>query len=153
MPTAAAGCSNSGVAGAPDAQSDAARTTDTLPANPDANENVTITDSDALTGAGTCNGGCLCFAVDACPRGCYVSQTETLQPDGVAPGPFCSNGIEDCGHGPGTGWSLGEGASCHSPFAIPNYAVTYIDGGPDGAFCCDIAAAEEAAAAADAAAE
>lgn len=128
---------------------------------------------DAASGAGDsgfvpalCNGGCLCFSPEACPPGCYVSQT--AQPDGSASEPFCSNGIADCAPDPGSGWSFGAASSCPglnppgSRIALPDYPITYLDAGPDGAFCCDIeyeyaavAAAEDAGvdAARDAASE
>ena len=76
-----------------------------------------------------CNGGCSCFAVDACPGGCYVSQS--AQPDGSASEPFCSNGIVECAPG-GHAWSLGDMSnSC----PVPDYPPVYLDGST-GAFCC-----------------
>ena len=105
---------------------------------------------DAVSGAGDggsappgCNGGCLCFAVDACPGGCYVSQT--VQPDGAASSPFCSNSIVECAPG-GRAWSLGDrGNSC----PVPYYPPVYLDGS-SGAFCCVVQDAATDAAAADA---
>ena len=56
---------------------------------------------------------------------------------------FCGNGIAPCDVG--SAWSFGEtnSYSCPGmPFpgspSAPNYPVTYLDGGPDGAFCCDL---------------
>jgi hypothetical protein len=85
-----------------------------------------------------CNGGCLCNAANACPTGCYVSQT--AQADGSSSEPFCGNGIAECGGA----WSFGDTKSCPglnppgSRTALPDYPVSYLDGGPDGAFCCDL---------------
>jgi hypothetical protein len=125
-------------------------TTSNLAGNPDGGEDATSTGSDAPSDGGDdgfvprlpCNGGCLCYGVDACPTGCYPSVTE--QPDGSGSEPFCSNGITQCVTG-GLWWSFGAPAtSCPglnppgSQIALPDYPVTYLDGGPDGAFCCDL---------------
>jgi hypothetical protein len=78
-----------------------------------------------------CNAGCLCYAIDACPTGCYPSVTEA--PDGSGSEPFCSNGIVQCVAG-GFSWSSGTpGNNC------PAGPTAYLDGGPapDGSFCCD----------------
>ena len=99
-------------------------------------ETATATDAGEALDAGDgafvplgCNAGCLCFAVDACPAGCYVSQT--AQPDGSASAPFCSNGIVACVPGGGA-WSLGDMSnSC----PVPDYPPVYLDGST-GAFCC-----------------
>ncbi len=75
-----------------------------------------------------CFAGCLCSPVDACPTGCYPSQTE--QPDGSASAAFCSNGIVAC-VASGVAWSVGTPMNnCGSG------APVYVDGGPDGSFCC-----------------
>lgn len=118
--------------------------------SPDAGEDVTedVTQDTAVDAADysdasrlPCNGGCLCFAADACPVGCYPSVTE--EPDGARAQPFCSNGITQCVPG-GFSWSFGETKTCPglnppgSRTALPDYPVTYLDGGPDGAFCCDL---------------
>ncbi len=82
---------------------------------------------DGGPGALICYGGCLCFAGDACPVGCYPSRIE--QPDGSA-SEFCSSGIVTCAPG-GVAWSVGmptDKCGAGTP--------TYVDGGPDGAFCC-----------------
>ena len=87
---------------------------------------------------------------ETCPAGHYPSVVETL--DGSASAPFCSNAIVSCAAG---GWSLGLPTVCPGLYPpgsrtpLPDYPVTYVDGG----FCCDlayeyaeIAAAEEAGA-------
>jgi hypothetical protein len=79
-----------------------------------------------------CNAGCLCFAVDECPAGCYPSQI--TQPDGAASETFCSNGIVTCVPGGGA-WSAGAPTS-GCPGGTATYPVTYVDGGPGGSFCC-----------------
>ncbi len=67
--------------------------------------------------------------------------SQTAQPDGSASEPFCSNGIAECVPDGGA-WSFGQTNSCPglnppgSQIALPDYPVTYLDGGPDGAFCC-----------------
>jgi hypothetical protein len=130
---AAAGCSSSSsnLAGSPDAGEDAIAT--------DAGEALDAGDGGFVPLG--CNGGCLCFGVDACPGGCYVSVTE--QPDGSGAEPFCSNGIVQC-LADGLSWSFGSPANnCPGinppgpPINVPNYSATYLDGGPDGAFCCE----------------
>jgi hypothetical protein len=117
--------------------------------NPDASEDAIGNDANAGSDGGDggfvprpCNGGCLCSPVDVCPAGCYPSVTE--EPDGSGAEPFCSNGITQCVTG-GLWWSFGAPAtSCPglnppgSRTALPDYPVTYLDGGPDGAFCCDL---------------
>ncbi len=99
--------------------------------SPDAGEDARGGDSgndDVFIPLG-CNAGCLCFAVDACPGGCYVSQT--AQPDGSASEPFCGNGIVTCAPG-GNAWSLGDiSNSC----PVPDYPPVYLDGS-SGPFCC-----------------
>jgi len=106
-------------------------TSNTLAASPDGGEDAI---GSGVGGDGGsiplgCNGGCLCFGVDACPGGCYVSQT--VQPDGAASEPFCGNGIVACVPGGGA-WSLGDMSnSC----PVPNYPPVYLDGST-GAFCC-----------------
>ena len=116
--------------------------------NPDAAETHTSNDAGVPSDAGgdgfvplECNAGCLCFGADACPSGCFPSITK--QPDGSGSEPFCSNGIVQCVTG-GFSWSLGTPANnCPglnppgSQIALPDYPVTYLDGGPDGAFCCE----------------
>ncbi len=152
-----AGCgSSSNAPGSPDGGGDATSTSDAGAPSDAGDGGGDQGDTSAL-----CFGGCLCFAADACPPGCYASQS--VDPaDGVTT--FCSNGIVECSSS-GTAWSFGESTSCPglnppgSRVALPDYPVTYLDGGPDGAFCCDLeheyAAAAEAAAdtGADASAE
>jgi hypothetical protein len=130
--------------------------------NPDGGEDATGNETGALSDAGDagveqgdtaalCNGGCLCFAVDACPAGCYPSQI--AQDDGAATATFCSNGIVRCDPS-GVAWSVGSPMNnCGS---VP---PAYVDGGPDGSFCCgtgpdaEDAAPEGGDAGADAAAD
>jgi hypothetical protein len=124
-------------------------TSSNLAGNSDAGEDVSATDSGVASGL--CFAGCLCSPVDACPSGCYVSQG--VQPDGSL-SEACENEIMPCVPGGGA-WSFGETTSCPglhhgSRIALPDYPVTYLDGGPDGAFCCDL---EHEYAALDAAAD
>ena len=123
-------------------------TSNNLVGSPDSGEDAIGNDASAGSDGGDggftphpCNGGCLCYPVDVCPAGCYPSVTE--EPDGSGAEPFCSNGITQCVTG-GFSWSFGAPAtSCPglnppgSQIALPDYPVTYLDGGPDGAFCCD----------------
>lgn len=97
--------------------------------------NNAIGDADAGDGGAApapCNAGCLCFDVAACPSGCYVSQTS--QADGTPSQTFCSNGIVTCVPGGGA-WSVGAPTN-NCPIGTATYPATYVDGGPDGAFCC-----------------
>ena len=105
--------------------------------SPDAGEDVSAADAAEAFDAG--NGGshtdcigCSCFPVNACGGGgCYVTQYSG--PNGFV-SPFCGTGIAECGRA----WSFGEANTCPglNP-SVPDYPVTYLDGGPDGAFCCD----------------
>jgi hypothetical protein len=57
--------------------------------------------------------------------------SQTVQPDGAAAAPFCSNGIVACVPGGGA-WSLGDmSSSC----PVPDYPPVYLDGS-SGGFCC-----------------
>jgi hypothetical protein len=100
--------------------------------NPDASEIIGIDGGVTTTGdsgaPNGCDGGCLCFDAASCPYGCYPSQT--LEADGEASQTVCSNGIIDCVPGGGA-WSFGVPAN-----NCPNGEATYLDGGPDGSFCC-----------------
>jgi hypothetical protein len=100
---------------------------------------IGCTDSsgDGEPGAPNCNAGCLCYAVDACPSGCYVSQTE--QANGSASASFCSNGIVQCVPS-GVAWSVGTPAN-----NCPTGPTTYLTGGPapKGSFCCDYQSSED----------
>jgi hypothetical protein len=125
-------------------------TSSNLGGNPDAATDATGNESDAAldgprlgmpVGPRICQAGCLCFAVDACPAGCYPSVTE--EADGSGSELFCSNGIVQCVAG-GLSWSFGSPANnCPGinppgpPINAPSYSATYLDGGPDGAFCCE----------------
>jgi hypothetical protein len=130
-----AACSTNGSAGSPDAGEDASA----------ADTSETSDAGDGGGGPPLCNAGCLCFAEDACPPGCYIEQS--FEPDGAAMPLYCGNGIAICGREVAA-WSFG------SP--MNNCGVgtpTYIDGGPDGAFCCamePVAATDGGDAAADA---
>jgi hypothetical protein len=107
-------------------------TSNTMGGSPDASGGANGADS-GNDGGGIplgCNGGCLCFAVDACPGGCFVSQT--AHPDGSVSEPFCGNGIVECSPGGGS-WSTGDMSnSC----PVPDYPPVYLDGSA-GAFCCE----------------
>jgi hypothetical protein len=105
---------------------------------PDASGNATSIDTGTISDGGDrdasvppniCAGGCLCFAVDACPQGCYIEQA--FEPDGSAMPLFCGNGIATCGH-QDSAWSFGDLMdNCGSGTPV------YVDGGPDGSFCCE----------------
>lgn len=108
--------------------------------SPDASDEATSSDAGTISDAGVggdgdgggppnfCAGGCLCFAVDACPHGCYIEQA--FEPDGSAMPLFCGNGIATCGQQV-SAWSFGELMdNCGSGTPV------YVDGGPDGLFCC-----------------
>jgi hypothetical protein len=61
------------------------------------------------------------------PQGCYPSQAP--QEDGAA-STFCSNGVLRCDPS-GVAWSFGTPMNnCGSGTPV------YVDGGPDGSFCC-----------------
>jgi hypothetical protein len=101
--------------------------------NADASEDATGTDG-GIAAAGDsgapdgCMAGCLCFDAASCPYGCYPSQT--LEADGQASQTVCSNDIIDCVPGGGA-WSFGIPLN-----NCPTGEATYLDGGPDGSFCC-----------------
>ncbi len=118
-----AGCGGSSNAtGSPDGGGDATRISDTGTLS-DAGDGGGDQGDDA---SGECFAGCLCFAPDACPTGCYLEQA--FGSDGSAMPLYCGNGIAECGQ---LGWSFGERTNvCLSGTPV------YVDGGPDGALCC-----------------
>jgi hypothetical protein len=101
---------------------------------------------------GDCLNGCLCsliadcacFKADACPGYCNLAQG--LEPDGAVSELFC-HGIVWC-DADGAAWSFGEPRN-----TCGNGMVRYLDGRPDGSFCCESAGGAGLDTAKDAAAD
>ena len=81
--------------------------------------------------------GCDCYAADACPQHCYVEQS--FEPDGATMPLFCGDRIATCYQQDAAAWSFGEPMDNCGSGGVTDFPGTpmYIDGGPDGAFCCE----------------